>query len=209
MDYIIIFIHGIMHLDESLGLLITAYGAWIYALLFLIIFCETGLVVAPFLPGDSLLFAGGALAALGSLDIKILYLLILAAAIIGDTANYWIGNRFGDWILQKKIIKIKYLNKTHTFFEKYGGKTIVIARFIPLVRTFAPFIAGISRMDYAKFFFYNMLGGTFWATFFIFIGYFFGNLPIVKNNFSLVILLIILLSVIPPLREYLKNKNKK
>lgn len=191
--------------------IIISYKSWTYLVLFLIIFCETGLVFTPFLPGDSLLFAAGALAALGSLNPLILFLLLAVAAILGDTANYWIGEFIGEKLFDSKKLKFlkrEHLDKTHQFYEKHGGKTIIIARFVPIIRTFAPFVAGIGSMTYPKFLSYNFLGGILWVGLFIFGGYYFGNLPFVKSNFSTVILAIVIISVLPGVIEYLRNRKK-
>ena len=191
--------------------IIISYKSWTYLVLFLIIFCETGLVFTPFLPGDSLLFAAGALAALGSLNPLILFLLLAVAAILGDTVNYWIGEFIGEKLFDSKKLKFlkrEHLDKTHQFYEKHGGKTIIIARFVPIIRTFAPFVAGIGSMTYAKFLSYNFLGGILWVGLFIFGGYYFGNLPFVKSNFSAVILAIVIISVLPGVIEYLRNRKK-
>lgn len=187
------------------------YGAWTYFILFLIIFSETGLVVAPFLPGDSLLFAAGALAATSSLDVVWLFILLSVAAIIGNIANYWIGYNVGPGILQKKNTKFfnkEYLTRTHKFYEKHGGKTIVIARFIPIIRTFAPFVAGIGFMSYGRFMFFNIVAGIAWVGIFVFGGYYFGNIPTVKNNFTLVIVAIIVVSVLPAVVEFFRHRRK-
>jgi len=197
----------VLHLDRHLKVIIDTYGVWTYAILFLIIFCETGLVVTPFLPGDSLLFAAGAFAATGALDPWIVTLLLAVAAIIGDTANYWIGKRIGDRAFEPgryRFLKPEYLEKTHRFYEKYGGKTIIIARFVPIVRTFAPFLAGVGVMSYRRFLTYNVVGGVLWTVLFVWAGYSFGNMPFVKRNFSLVILAIIILSVMPAVIEYIR-----
>ena len=198
-----------LHLDEHLQVIIQNYGVWTYLLIFLIIFCETGLVVTPFLPGDSLLFALGSFAATGSLKLSLLLILLSLAAILGNTVNYSIGCLLAPKILQRqkiKFIKQEYIDRTHQFYEKYGGKTIIITRFIPIIRTFAPFLAGVGTMSYLKFFSYNVIGGILWVLSFTLGGYFFGNLPIVKENFSLVILMIIILSILPAIIEIVKAK---
>jgi membrane-associated protein len=186
-----------LHLDVHLSSVITQYGTWTYGLLFVVIFIETGLVVTPFLPGDSLLFAAGTFAALGSLDVWLLFLLLAVAAVLGDTVNYWIGHFIGDRAYNIKWIKREYLDRTHAFFEKYGGKTIFLARFVPIVRTFAPFVAGIGSMSYGYFISYNIFGGIAWVALFTFAGYFFGNIPFVRDHFSTVIIAIILISIVP------------
>jgi membrane-associated protein len=197
-----------LHLDVHLNEFIIAYGTLTYLILFLVIFAETGLVITPFLPGDSLLFAAGTFAAIGSFDIWLLFILLSLAAILGDTINYWIGNYIGPKIFHqdRRFIKKEYLKRTHDFYEKYGGKTIIIARFVPIIRTFAPFVAGIGAMTYSKFILYNVVGGIVWCGIFLFGGYFFGNLPFVKNNFSYMIIAIIILSIVPGIVEYLKHK---
>lgn len=205
------FIDLFLHLDTHLNAVIQEYGVWTYLILFLIIFCETGLVVTPLLPGDSLLFAAGALAASGPpLNPWALFGLLSLAGIAGDTVNYWIGHFFGEKLAQKypRILKKQYLDKTHAFYERYGGETIIIARFVPIVRTFAPFVAGVGSMTYMRFLAYNVIGGVLWIALFIFGGYLFGNLPLVKNNFSLVILVIIILSIMPGVIEYLRHRKK-
>jgi len=201
----------ILHIDKHLGEIIKSYGTWTYAILFTIVFCETGLVILPFLPGDSLLFTAGSFAGLGSLNPHILFVLISIAAILGDTVNYWIGNRLGPKVFhsESKFFKKEYLDRTHKFYEKYGGKTIIIARFVPIIRTFAPFVAGIGSMSYGKFITYNIVGGVVWVAIFVYSGYFLGTLTIVKNNFSLVVIVIILISVVPIITEYLKHKKNK
>jgi membrane-associated protein len=201
------FIDLFLHLDKHLTALTAQYGGWTYGILFLVIFCETGLVVTPFLPGDSLLFAAGALAALGSLDPWLLFLLLAVAAILGDTANYWIGHVFGARLMRANTrwIKKEHLDRTHQFYERYGGKTIILARFVPIVRTFAPFVAGLGAMRYRYFLLCNVVGGVIWVGLFVFAGYFFGNLPPVRENFSLVIVAIIGLSLLPFGIEYLKH----
>jgi membrane-associated protein len=203
-------INFFLHIDKNLALIIHSYGTFTYVLLFLIIFCETGLVIAPFLPGDSLIFAAGALSASGMMNIYFLFILLSIAAIIGDSINYLIGSMIGPKIFHEKsrFLKKEYLIKTQNFYEKYGGKTIIIARFIPIVRTFAPFVAGIGKMKYKKFIIYNIVGGILWVFLFLSAGYFFGGLPFVKNNFSLVILAIILISILPAIIEYFRCKYR-
>jgi membrane-associated protein len=199
-----------LHLDKHLGEIIQQYGGWTYAILTLVVFCETGLVVTPFLPGDSLLFAAGALAALpGSpLQVGVLFLLLAGAAVLGDTVNYWIGHRIGPRAFEGRIrfLKKSHLDKTHEFYEKYGSKTIIIARFVPIVRTFAPFVAGVGSMSYGRFFTYNVVGGVLWVAICLFAGYFFGNLPFVKANFSVVILAIIGISLLPAVVEIVRHR---
>ncbi|TGK01223.1 DedA family protein [Leptospira langatensis] len=200
-----------LHLEQHLDALILAYGTWIYLILFLIIFCETGLVVTPILPGDSLLFALGAFAARGSLDLATVLVLLIIAAILGDTVNYSIGNLAGDQILSKEKIPFlnkKHLEKAHRFYEQYGGKTIIIARFIPIIRTFAPFVAGIGKMTYTKFILYNIVGGVLWIVVFTLGGYKFGNLEFVQRNFKIVILAIIVISVMPAVIEFIRESRK-
>ncbi|HLC60068.1 MAG TPA: DedA family protein [Candidatus Nanoarchaeia archaeon] len=205
------FIDFILHLDKFLSVIIQNYGTLTYLFLFLIIFAETGFVVFPFLPGDSLLFAAGAFAAVGALNVFWLFAIITIAAILGDTINYSIGKFLGSKAFKKypKIFKKEYLEKTENFYKKYGKKTIVLARFVPIVRTFAPFIAGVGKMKYANFLVYNIVGGIIWTALFIFGGYFFGNIPLVKNNFSLTILFIIILSFVPIIWEWRKHKKKR
>ena len=201
----------ILHLDKHLAFIIENYGLWCYLIFFLVIFCETGLVVTPFLPGDSLLFALGTLATSGSLKVASIFILLSFAAVAGDSANYAIGKYFGHVILRhqgKWFLKKEHIDRTHRFYEKYGAKTIVIARFVPIVRTFAPFIAGVGEMTYMKFFSYNVVGGVLWVTLFIFGGYFFGNIPVVKRNFSLVIFAIIILSIMPAVIEIIREKRR-
>ncbi len=201
----------VIHLDKYLDILIRDYGIWTYAILFLIIFCETGLVVTPFLPGDSLLFAAGTLAAGSSLDAGWLFVLLSVAAIAGNTVNYWIGHYIGPKVFHKKDVRFlnrAYLERTHKFYEKHGGKTIIIARFIPVIRTFAPFVAGLGFMTYWRFMIYNISAGIAWIGVFVFGGYFFGNLRVIKSNFSLVILAIIIISVLPGVIEFLRHKYR-
>ncbi len=212
MEIISHLIDFILHLDKYLSAIIQVYGAWTYFLLFLIIFCETGLVVTPFLPGDSILFATGTFAALGSMNVVWLFIIISAAAITGDTVNYWVGHFIGPKIFARENVRFlnkKYLERTHRFYEKHGGKTIIIARFIPIIRTFAPFVAGIGQMSYWRFISYNIIGGITWPAIFIFGGYYFGNINFVKNNFSAVIIAIIIISVIPAITEFLREFCKK
>jgi len=197
-----------LHLDEYLQTIVTSYGAWTYGILFVVIFIETGLVVMPFLPGDSLLFAAGTFAALGSFNVLGLIGLLAIAAVLGDTVNYSIGHYLGERAYSIKWIKKEYLDRTHAFFEKHGGKAIFLARFVPIVRTFAPFVAGIGRMSYTYFATFNVVGGVTWVVIFSLLGYFFGNIPFVKNNFELVIVAIILISVIPMFVEWWKARRK-
>jgi len=205
------FIDFFLHIDKNLALIIQSYGTFTYVILFLIIFCETGLVIAPFLPGDSLLFAAGAFASAGALNIIFLLILLITAAIIGDSINYTIGNLIGPKVFHEKsrFFKKEYLVKTQNFYEKHGGKTIIIARFMPIIRTFAPFVAGIGKMKYRKFLLYNIVGGVVWVSLFLFAGYFFGALPFVKDNFTIVIITIIIISIIPGIIEYMRCKIKK
>ncbi len=199
-----------LNLDTYLFSLVTEYRNWTYLILFCIIFCETGLVVTPFLPGDSLLFAAGAIAAQGILNIWILVGILCIAAILGDSVNYSLGKFFGGKVFERnyRLIKKEYLYRTQEFYEKHGGKTIIIARFVPIIRTFAPFIAGVGSMNYLRFILFNIIGGIFWVFICSFGGYFFGNLPFVKNNFSVVVLAIIFISLLPIIFEYLKHKLK-
>lgn len=202
----------ILHLDRHLGHLIQQFGFWTYLILFLVIFLETGFVVTPFLPGDSLLFAAGAFAAMGALNPLALFLILTAAAILGDTVNYWIGHFVGPRVFHKeksRFFRRDYLDRTHEFYEKYGAETIIIARFVPIIRTFAPFVAGIGRMSYGRFLSYNVVGGLLWVALFVFGGYFFGNVPFIKRNFSLVIFAIISISLMPAIHEFLRQKRKK
>jgi len=209
-DYVTQLVDLVLHVDHHLDQVIQAYGTWTYALLFVIVFCETGLVVTPFLPGDSLLFAVGAFTARGSLDLATSLVLLAAAGILGDSANYWIGARVGPAVFHRKDSRLfnpAHLERTHRFYEKYGAKTIVLARFVPIVRTFAPFVAGIGRMSYAKFLAYNVLGGVVWVGVLVLAGHFFGNIPVVRKNFSLVILAIITLSILPIVVETIRHRR--
>ena len=209
MDFIYYLFDLFIHLDKHIAEIIQQYGTLTYIILFLVIFAETGLVFTPFLPGDSLLFAAGAFAAKGSFDVNLLFLILAVAAILGDTINYWIGHFFGMKVfnLNIKFLKKEYVDRTHQFYEKYGGKTIIIARFVPIVRTFAPFVAGIGAMTYSKFFQFNIIGGILWTAIIIYSGYFFGNLEFVKNNFSFIVLAIIIISVLPGISEYIRHKR--
>ena len=203
------FVDFFLHLDQHLAEVIQRYGATTYLLLFLIVFLETGLVVTPLLPGDSLLFAAGTFAALGHLRLWWLFFILCAAAILGDTVNYAIGARLGPRVFhfpKSRFFNPEHLKKTHAFYEKYGGKTIVIARFVPIVRTFAPFVAGIGQMNYWQFLSFNVVGGVLWVSICLFSGYFFGNLPVVKKNFSVVVIAIVLISLLPAVIEYLKHR---
>ncbi len=212
MNIILKLIDIFLHLDMYLDTIINYFQAGTYVILFIVIFIETGIVIFPFLPGDSLIFAAGAFASRPSspLNIILLYLILCAAAIIGDTANYWIGHYIGPRAFSGNIrfLKKEYLDRTHNFYERHGGKTIIIARFIPIIRTFAPFVAGIGEMSYPRFISYNIIGGIAWVTLFTFGGYFFGELPIVKNNFSFVVLAIIIISTIPGVIGYLRERNR-
>ena len=210
MEFLKSLIDILLHLDVHLDLVIRSYGFWTYGILFLIIFLETGLVVTPFLPGDSLLFAAGTFAALGSLDLMWIIVLLSIAAIAGDTANYWIGHASGPKVFSReksRLFNKKYLHRTHQFYEKYGGKTIIIARFVPIVRTFAPFVAGIGSMMYGRFIAYNVVGGIGWVILLVLGGYFFGNIPVIKQNFSLAIAAIILISILPGIIEFLRHRK--
>ncbi|MFN3308060.1 MAG: DedA family protein [Anaerolineales bacterium] len=208
METLLTLIDIFLHLDQYLSSVIQIYGDWTYLLLFLVIFMETGLVITPFLPGDSLIFAAGTFAGLGAMNVEVLYILLAAAAILGDTINYWIGHSIGPRAFSGRVrfLKKEYLQRTHEFYEKYGGKTIILARFVPIIRTFAPFVAGVGEMTYWKFISYNVFGGLLWVALFVFGGYFFGNLSIVRENFTLVVLAIILISILPGIVEYLKTR---
>jgi membrane-associated protein len=213
MEFIRFFIDFVLNIDKHLLEIVKDYRTWTYLILFVIIFMETGFVVTPFLPGDSLLFAAGAIAANPAEPLAILPLIILVilAAILGDNANYFIGRFFGSKIYEKnyRLIKREYIDRTHVFYQKHGGKTIIIARFMPIIRTFAPFVAGVGTMKFARFFLFNITGGIMWVTLFCLSGFFFGSIPIVKNNFSIVILVIIFVSLLPMIVAYLKNYLEK
>ncbi|MDR0694971.1 MAG: DedA family protein [Prevotellaceae bacterium] len=213
MEFIHTIIDFLLHFDVHLANLVADYGVWVYAILFLIIFCETGLVVTPFLPGDSLLFVAGMLSALPTNDLNthLLALLMIVAAIVGDAANYTIGQFFGKKLFQNphsKIFRQSYLEKTHAFYEKYGGKTIILARFVPIVRTFAPFVAGMGKMTYRRFAMFNVVGGVAWAAAFIYAGYFFGELDFVQRNLKLLVVAIIVVSILPAVFEAWRGKRK-
>jgi membrane-associated protein len=212
MEFLLSILDYFLNLDAHLGVLINNYGVWTYLILFLIIFAETGFVVTPFLPGDSLIFAAGALAAsLGVLNPWLLFGLLTVAAILGDSVNYAIGHAIGPRVFREDVrfLKREYLDRTHEFYEKHGGKTIILARFMPIIRTFAPFVAGVGAMTYQKFITYNVVGGIVWVGMFTFLGYFFGNIPAVQHNFTYVILGIIFVSVLPPIYEVLRSRSKK
>jgi membrane-associated protein len=200
-----------VHLDQHLSRVISEYGTWTHLILFLIVFCETGLVVTPFLPGDSLLFAAGAFAALGALDVRLVVLLLIAAAVLGDTVNYWVGAYVGPRAFRGDVrfLRKEYLDRTHAFYEKHGGKTIILARFVPIIRTFAPFVAGVGAMSYRRFITYNVMGAVLWVSLFVLGGYFFGNIPTVRENFTLVILTIIGISVLPIVVEALRARRSR
>lgn len=210
MEWLALFIDFILHLDVHLTDFVTSYGMLTYGILFLIVFAETGFVVTPFLPGDSLLFAAGAIAALGSLNIVLVVVLLITAAVLGDTANYWIGHFLGRKIVDNPkipFINQEHIDKTEQFYKKHGGKTIVLARFMPIVRTFAPFVAGVGKMEYDKFLLFNVVGGIVWVVVFTLAGYFFGNLPFIKENFHYAIFVIVGLSLVPMIYEYINNKR--
>jgi len=200
-----------LHLDVHLNDIITQYGTLTYVILFVVIFCETGLVITPFLPGDSLIFAAATFAAKGSFNVNYLFVILLIAAVLGDTVNYWIGHMIGPKIFHKenvRFLKKEYLERTHKFYEKYGGKTIIFARFIPIIRTFAPFVAGIGSMTYSKFIIYNVAGAAAWVAMFTYGGFYFGNINFIKHNFSIVIIAIIFISILPGIIGYLRHRNK-
>lgn len=210
MEFLIVAFNFVLHIDKYLGEIILHYGVLSYLILFLIIFVETGLVFTPFLPGDSLLFASGAFAAIGSFNIAVVLAVLWLAAFLGDTANYWIGHFFGQKLVDNPKVPInqEHIEKTHKFFAKHGGKSIFLARFVPIVRTMAPFVAGIGKMEYKKFIYYNVAGGFVWVFGFTLMGYFFGNIPIVKENFSFVVVAIVVLSVVPVVLEFIKSQRK-
>ena len=213
MEYIHFFIDFVLHIDVHLAEMVTLYVPWIYAILFLIIFCETGLVVTPFLPGDSLLFVAGALAALpgNPMNVHLIVLCLVIAAVLGDASNYTIGRFFGEKLFSNpnsKIFKQSYLDKTHQFYKKHGGKTIILARFVPIVRTFAPFVAGMGHMSYRHFALYNVTGGIAWVAIFAYAGYFFGGMEFVQRNLEILIVAIIFISILPGVFEIIRNKNK-
>ncbi|MGA1979787.1 MAG: DedA family protein [Sedimentisphaerales bacterium] len=211
MEIITNLIDFVLHLDKHLSYIVESFGLWCYLIFFLIIFAETGLVVTPFLPGDSMLFALGTFAAVGSLKVGWVFIILCAAAVLGDSANYAVGKYFGQIILKHEgswFLKKEHIERTHKFYEKYGAKTIVIARFVPIVRTFAPFIAGVGKMTYLKFFSYNVIGGVLWVTLFVFGGFFFGNIPVIKRNFTFVIFAIIIISILPAVIEVIRQKRQ-
>ncbi|MBI3125624.1 MAG: DedA family protein [Ignavibacteriales bacterium] len=212
MEFLTYLIDLFLHLDKHIAELIQQYGTLTYVILFAVVFAETGFVFTPFLPGDSLLFAAGAFCAVDSspLNVNFLFLLLVSAAIIGDNVNYWIGRKFGTKLfeLNWKILKKEHLEKTHAFYDKHGGKTIILARFFPIIRTFSPFVAGIGKMNYKKFLLNDIAGGILWVGIFSYVGYFFGNLPFVKNNFSFIVVAIILITVLPAAIEVLRNRKK-
>ena len=211
MEFINYLVDLFLHLDTHLHEIILQYGTLTYAILFGVIFAETGLVFTPFLPGDSLLFAAGTFAALGSLNVHLLFILLAVAAILGNTTNYWIGKFLGAKIFEKdsRFLNKEYLEKTHKFYEKHGGKAIIITRFIPIIRTFAPFVAGMGAMTYTRFMMFNIVGGVLWCASFVYGGYFFGNLPVVKNNYSIVIIAIVFISILPAIIEFVRHKLSK
>jgi membrane-associated protein len=209
MDLLVQLFDFIRHVDVHLDAIIRNYGGWTYAILFLIIFCETGLVVTPFLPGDSLLFAAGAFAARGSLNVAVLFVLLAIGAVLGDAVNYTIGRYLAPRAERGfRFIRKEHLDRTHAFYERHGGKTIILARFMPIIRTFAPFVAGVGAMQYRRFAMFNVTGGIIWIALFLFAGYFFGTIPAVERNFELVILMIIALSVMPGVIEYIRHRRR-
>jgi len=211
MELIQTVIDFILHIDAHINTMIVNYGAWTYAILFLIIFCETGLVVTPFLPGDSLLFAAGAFAARGSLNVFAVFGLLWFAAVLGDNLNYWIGRYIGPRVFksESRLLNKKYLARAHEFYERHGGKAVILARFVPIVRTFAPFVSGVAAMHYPRFLAFDVSGGLLWIGLFTFAGYFFGNIPAVEKNFEVVIIAIILVSVSPMVIEYIRSRRRE
>lgn len=210
MDLLTAFIDIVLHLDAQLLSLTQQYGVWVYAILFLIIYSETGLVIAPFLPGDSLLFVAGALCGMGALQLEWLVPLLVLAAFSGDNTNYWIGRLVGMSLLKRtRLIKREHIDKTHAFYERHGGKTVILARFLPIIRTFAPFVAGIGMMDYRKFVMFSALGSVAWITSLTVAGYLFGNIPVVKNNLTLIIVIIIVISLLPAISEFIRHLKSK
>ncbi|GAA0110024.1 DedA family protein [Clostridium tertium] len=212
MNLILKFIDIILHLDKYLSVITANYGIWIYAVLFIIIFLETGLVVTPFLPGDSIIFASGALAVIGAMNVMSLLIIFYIAAVLGDTANYYIGKKIGSGIMEKEKVKFinkNYLIKANNYYEKHGAITIVLSRFIPIIRTFAPFVAGITKMNYRSFIKYNLIGGALWVLLFLVGGFALGNLPIVKSNFSIIVIAIIIISVIPAIVTFIKERKEE
>ncbi len=210
MELLTTFIDIVLHLDVHLLTIMQAYGMWIYAILFMIIFCETGLVVMPFLPGDSLLFVVGALCGVGALEIQLVLPLLMAASFLGDSTNYWIGRLVGMRLVKRansRFLKHEHLEKTHTFYKKHGGKAILFARFLPIVRTFAPFVAGIGLMRYRIFMLFSALGSIAWISLFILGGYFLGNIPVVKDNLTLMVVMVIVISFLPALREFIRHRR--
>jgi membrane-associated protein len=210
MEWVKQFVDLFLHLDTHLSQVIAQYGTWTYLILFLIVFCETGLVITPFLPGDSLLFAAGTFAALGDLDVRLMILLLVVAAIVGDTVNYWVGAAIGPRAFQgnHRFLKKEHLDRTHAFYEKHGGKTIILARFVPIIRTFAPFVAGVGAMSYGRFLTYNVVGAVLWVGLLVLAGFFFGNIPVVRENFTIVILAIVAISVMPIAVETLRGRRR-
>lgn len=211
MDFILFLIDFIVHIDVHLTELASTYGPWLFLILFLIIFCETGLVVTPFLPGDSLLFVTGAIAATGAFNIHLMVATLIVAAILGDTANYHIGRVVGLSVFDRpnsRIFKRRYLDQTHAFYERHGGKTVIIARFAPIVRTFAPFVAGVGSMRYLRFLQYNVIGAVLWVASFSYVGYLFGNLPFIKKNLSVLILAIVVISIMPAIIGFIRQRRK-
>lgn len=210
MEFLAALLDIALHLDQHLQALVSEHGAWIYLILFLIVFCETGLVVTPFLPGDSLLFVAGTVAAAGGMDIHLLVVLLIIAAVLGDAVNYWVGHYIGPRVFksqESRWLNPKHLQRAHDFYEKYGGKTIIIARFVPIIRTYAPFVAGAASMTYAKFALYNVSGAVLWVVSLGYAGYFFGNIPLIRNNLTLVIIGIIILSILPGIIEILRHRR--